>query len=113
MEYKFDELTKKEKNSLPDTYGTPLYDKHTMEKEDCLWDIKEKQYDLSFDSVKYELEAAFNIGLENYGSGIASWKIPEILNKSCCEYLDSCLEYLQENYKPEEWFDFPCSEYDF
>jgi len=134
MKYKYKSLTKKERDSLPPTYGA---------KPHAVKPIDHKYYKLNFERVTHELDVALQIGLENYGTGKASWVICEILkghrnmnkqarmwqlfvtevcgsydnkeinkawnnytkdqqdfiNKKMDEYLDSCLEYLNYNFK--------------
>ena len=73
MKYKYKSLTKKERDSLPSTYGAKPYPVKTREY---------KSYDLDFESVTDELDVALQIGLESYGDGKASWVICEILKAS-------------------------------
>ena len=70
---KYKTLTKKERGSLPSTYGAKP---HTVKER------KYKSYDLDFESVTHELDVAIDIGLENYGTGKANWIICEILKAS-------------------------------
>jgi len=73
MKYKYKTLTKKERDSLPATFGAKP---HPVKERDY------KNYALNFDFVTYELDVALQIGLESYGDGKASWVICEILKAS-------------------------------
>lgn len=75
---KYTALNAAERKALPETYGIPVYEAHTVRQERNRAK-DEPTYDLAFESVTSEMATAFNIGLESYGSGIASWKIPQIL----------------------------------
>lgn len=70
--------TKAQRDALPATFGHPVMcdyvERHHAERK-----AQETVYDLDFDAITYELEIALNIGLENYGSGRASYEICRIL----------------------------------
>ena len=71
-------LTPAQRKALPDTYGIPVNDAYTLRQE-ATRAKDEPAYDLDYTSATSELRTALNIGLENYGSGIASWRIPAII----------------------------------
>ena len=71
-------LTTAQKALMPDTYGIPVNCNYTNSFH--VTRTKQKPvYNLDFESITDELNAALDIGLENYGSGRANWIIPAIL----------------------------------
>lgn len=75
---KYLKLTAAQRKALPDTYGIPVADAYTTQQE-RIRTSQPTTYDLDFGSATTEMNTALSIGLENYGSGIASWKIPQVL----------------------------------
>lgn len=71
-------ISKSIRDSIPETYGIPVNDAYTLNRQATLWKHG-NTYTLDFDSVTEELKTAFDMGLENYGSGMSSFVIPRIL----------------------------------
>lgn len=74
----YTQLTPAQRLKLPRTYGHPVNAVYVARHEDTMWKHG-NTYDLDFDSVTQELTVALDIGLENYGSGRASFEECRIL----------------------------------
>ena len=108
MNYK--DISEERKQSLPETFGHPYNDPYVLTAANKLW-VHGNQYDLTFDEVMEELQIALDIGLENYGSGKASWMVPTILKGNCDEFkpfnlLGLYIEEVCGDYSWEEIKDF-------
>ena len=73
-----------ERNALPDTYGIPVNDPYTLHTDEVRR-TKPPRYGLSYESATEELDYAIQMGLHNYGTGIASSVIPRILKSPGAE----------------------------